>query len=483
MAIAAVAVWALALGAWLDLTDQEAYYWLWSRVPDWCYFEHPPLQAWLIRASTWVLGDSSFAVRLPTLLCGLLALFLFRLWVEERFGARSARVATVILCATFFYPAGLLIALPDGVLAPFAVAVMLFAERRRPIETGIALGLAALAKWTALMLVPGVIAAFLVPPLARSWEDPDGVFEKRPWLSIGVAGAIALLFQAPVLYWNATHEWASFVFHLAARHGGGWPSFPKLASNAIVFVASQCLMGGFGLLIAPKLRPFDAPRSRELGRPSLLWWILPAFLVFGFSALKGELRFYWTSAAFFAVVAQLASSISAERERIFVHRLMPFVFVTPLLVTVVLALPVGAYLRPFTDNHKAYDLRHSPRGDLLGWRDWVKEDLEPAGLLAPDVRYVASDFRLAAQLAWAARFEDVSRLSTFGPQYQFRFWPAPDAARFGRVVFFGDNRRGLDVAGVQNRCAHPLVWRSKEVRLVGEIVKLIPWAVCEAPRI
>ena len=25
----------------------EAYYWLWGQHPDWSYFDHPPLQAWL----------------------------------------------------------------------------------------------------------------------------------------------------------------------------------------------------------------------------------------------------------------------------------------------------------------------------------------------------------------------------------------------------------------------------------------------------
>jgi len=482
-AVLMVLLWALGLGAWLNLTDQEAYYWLWSRVPDFCYFEHPPMQAWLIRVSTWILGDSAFAVRLPGWICGVLALIFFQVWVDERFGARAARIGSVILVATFFFPAGLLVALPDGVLAPFAVATLLFAERRRPVETGIALGLAALSKWTAVIFVPGVIAAFLVAPLSRSWENPDRGFDKRPWLALTIVALIAGAIQIPVLYWNAHHDWASFAFHLSSRHSATWPAFPKVLANTAVFVGSQLLMGGFGVLLAPKNRPFDAPRSSDLGRPSLLWWIVPAFLVFGLSSAKGEMRFYWTSIAFFPVVAQLASSISAERERLFLRRLVPFAFVTPLLVTLALLLPVGAYLRPITDIYKPYDLRHSPRGDLIGWTDWVREDLAPAGLLAPDVMFFSSDFRLASQLAWAAEIQDVSRVRPLGPLFQFKFWPLPEFGRYNRLVFFGDNRRGLDVATVQSLCGHPLVWRSKEIRLLGEIVKIIPWSVCDTPQL
>lgn len=483
IAVLFVASWALVMGASLALTDQEAYYWLWSRVPDWCYFEHPPLQAWAIRLSTWIFGDSAFAVRLPALLAGLATLVIFQIWVEERYGSRIARIAAVVLAATFFYPAGLLIALPDSMLAPFAVATILFAERRRPFETGLALGLAALAKWTALIFVPGVVAAFLVAPMPRSWENPDRGFDKRPWLALMIVAAISLLLQAPVLYWNASHDWASFMFHLSERHVAAWPAFTKVSGNVAAFLGAQVLMGGFGVLLAPKLRPFDAPRSSDIGRPNLLWWILPAFLIFGLSAAKGEMRFYWTSIAFFPLVAYLASSISAERERLFTRRLVTFAVITPLLVTLVLVLPVGAYVRPITDTYKAYDLRHSPRGDLVGWREWVHEDLAPAGLLAPDVRFLASDFRLAAQLAWAAEIQDVSRLGTMGPPFQFRFWPEPAPGRFARVVFFGDNRHGLDIPGAEKRCNHPLVWRAKEITLLGEVVKRIPWAVCDSPKI
>src|SRR5271154_4825630 len=57
----------------LDLVQDEAHYWDWSRHLDWSYYSKGPLVAWLIRlgvlvAGPWSMahtGNLMFAVRLP----------------------------------------------------------------------------------------------------------------------------------------------------------------------------------------------------------------------------------------------------------------------------------------------------------------------------------------------------------------------------------------------------------------------------------
>ena len=58
MRLVALAISPVALYA------DETQYWIWSREFDWGYFSKPPMIAWLIAASTTLLGDSDFAVRL-----------------------------------------------------------------------------------------------------------------------------------------------------------------------------------------------------------------------------------------------------------------------------------------------------------------------------------------------------------------------------------------------------------------------------------
>ncbi len=469
-----VALWALALGAILGLSDQEAYYWLWSRRPELCYFEHPPFQAWMTRVFTWVFGDGTFGVRLGALVFMAATFWLFRLWVEERYSERAARLASCILLATFFFPTGMLLALPDSYFAFFAVATLYFSERRNSVAAGIALGLAALAKWTAAVLIPGVIVAFY----ARKNE-------RRDLRGLVVTGLLAIALQAPVLYWNSQNGWASFLFHLSDRQKA-WPGFEAALGHGLVFVLAQFVLGGLGVTLAlwQVLRhPHDERPVEWRHRPSLLWWALPAFVIFGWSSIKGETRFYWTSVAFFPICAALGSRISAVRERGFKIRMTVGTVAVLAVVSLILLTPVGAWVKPFTDSYKRYDLRHSPRGDLDGWEAWARDVIRPLNLDREGTLFLSADFRIAAQGAWALRLNDVTRVNTVGPPFQFAFWPKMDPARVQRLVFFGDNRRGGDRGPLQARCLEAVAWQHYEVKVLGQLIKRIDWAVCEKPRL
>ncbi|MBM1001949.1 MAG: glycosyltransferase family 39 protein [Desulfofustis sp. PB-SRB1] len=74
----------------LDLAPDEAYYWDWSRIPDWGYFSKPPMVAWLNLISGSLLGSSVLAVRLPAALLtsvGLIGLFLV---AQQMYDSRTA---------------------------------------------------------------------------------------------------------------------------------------------------------------------------------------------------------------------------------------------------------------------------------------------------------------------------------------------------------------------------------------------------------
>src|SRR5580692_1471573 len=67
--IAATAVRFVCLAP-LPLGNGEAYYYTWSRFLDFSYYDHPPLIAWLVRATT-LFGATPAAVRFgPVLASG-----------------------------------------------------------------------------------------------------------------------------------------------------------------------------------------------------------------------------------------------------------------------------------------------------------------------------------------------------------------------------------------------------------------------------
>lgn len=460
----------LILGATLELTDQEAYYWTWSTQPALGYFEHPPLQAWLTGLFSHLFGDGAWVVRLPALIGRAVALFALAAWARRREGRHVAELTVALALGSFLFLAGGLIALPDSVMIPFAVLTMKYADERRWWACGVALGFAALGKWTAAMLIPGVAASALLRPARRSWRG------------LLLCGALALLFQLPPLIWNSQHEWASFHFHLQQRHHHAAPPLLEYLKNATAFLGSQFVLGGpafvFALFVAMKGR--KPARTTSPDAPvSLAWWIVPSFALFGLSAARGELRFYWTSVAYPAIclaVARNVANLEPSTKARYLRVQKQLTYFTLAALAAILFLPVGAYLKPFTDLYKPYDLRHSPRGDLAGWQDWVREDLAPAGLTSPDVVFVASDFRLASQAAWALDSHDMARFETVGPPFQFRFWPRPQVGT--RAVLFWDNRHAAGALWPLY-CEHELTWRYHPVLLGGQLIKDIHWATCE----
>ena len=99
---------------------------------------------------------------------------------------------------------------PDVALIPFAVAMVWALVRlvesddaRWWLAAGAFAGLALLSKFTAIMLLPAVLAFMVIPDWRRRW-----LANPYPW----IAALIALALFSPVLIWNAQHDWASFRF-------------------------------------------------------------------------------------------------------------------------------------------------------------------------------------------------------------------------------------------------------------------------------
>jgi len=72
----AAALVRLFFAARLPLVPDETYYWDWSRHLASGYFDHPPMIAVLIRAGTFLGGDTALAVRVFPVMAGALAALL-----------------------------------------------------------------------------------------------------------------------------------------------------------------------------------------------------------------------------------------------------------------------------------------------------------------------------------------------------------------------------------------------------------------------
>ena len=175
--IAAMTVMRVIYACVIDLRTDEAYYWTWSKENVLSFLDHPPMIAWFIRFGTAIFGDTNFGVRFAGVLAMLVTqLLLADLVRRVTHDMRAVVLAVLMPEAALYY--GLLMAKvsPDVALIPFAVA-MLWAlvrlnesgDRRWWLAAGLFAGLALLSKFTAVMLVPAVLAFMLVPGWRGRW--------------------------------------------------------------------------------------------------------------------------------------------------------------------------------------------------------------------------------------------------------------------------------------------------------------------------
>lgn len=211
-------LWRLTMATVVQLTPQEAYYWTWSRFPDLSYFDHPPLASYAIGLTTAVFGSTVFGVKMAAVTWSLGWNLLWLRLITDLFGDRRLTVWSLLaLNATLLYELYGFGPTPDGPLL-FGWVGTIWAVWRATqtgsmrwwLVAGLFLGIAWLAKYSGVLLVPAVALFLLSVPGLRRWFGHPG-----PWLAVVIA---ALVFS-PVLIWNAQHDWVSLSFQSSRRVG------------------------------------------------------------------------------------------------------------------------------------------------------------------------------------------------------------------------------------------------------------------------
>jgi 4-amino-4-deoxy-L-arabinose transferase-like glycosyltransferase len=216
--ISAVTLARLAVAAIAPLTPQEAYYWTWSRFPDWSYFDHPPLVSYGIGVITHFLGQTAFGVKSAAVLWSLGWNLLWAGLMSDMFNDR--RVVFWSLAAlnlTLLYELYGIGSTPDGPLLFGWIGAIWAVWRASHTDrgswwyvAGAFLGWACLGKYAGVLLIPVVGLYLLTVPAQRRWLK-----RPQPYAALLIA---ALMFS-PVIIWNAQHDWASLAFQSTRRLG------------------------------------------------------------------------------------------------------------------------------------------------------------------------------------------------------------------------------------------------------------------------
>jgi hypothetical protein len=311
----------LVAAAWTPITFDEAYYWMWSKHLAFGYYDHPPMVALVIRLGTTIAGDTELGVRLVSILLALpMSFAVYRAAAILFGGMRLAATATILLNVTLMAAVGTMIVTPDAPLLVASCFVLFFLAKVLQsgrgawwLAVGAAAGAALLSKYTALFFGPAIVIWLVSVPKLRRWL-------LSPWLYLG--GLVALVVFAPVILWNADHQWVSFIKQIGrVRIEDFRPAFiGELVPTQVAFATPLVFILGVMGLYALFRRNAGASAARIL--ISATFWTIVLF--FFWHSLHARVEANWFAPVYpaFAIAAAVAAHLARWEVR--AQRLVDF---------------------------------------------------------------------------------------------------------------------------------------------------------------
>lgn len=269
---------------WVELYDDEAYYWMYAQYLDWGYFDHPPGIAVAIKMGAF-LGKTELAVRLVNLLFTAISITLI-------YGITKPKNVRVF-CLTIFSFLVLhiigFVALPDG---PFFLAAILFLLAYRAF-------LAADSPKNTLLL--GVAAAAMIYCKYHGFVVVMFTLASNPLLfknyKTYLVALVALVCISPHIYWQFANDFPSLSYHLADRAA---PEY-RAAQTLDYLFGNLPFLGG---LVAVALFIASAvylPKNKW--EKALKWNLFGMFIFFFLITFKGQfIEANWTLFCVFPMI-------------------------------------------------------------------------------------------------------------------------------------------------------------------------------------
>lgn len=436
-----------------DLFPEEAYYWLYARHLDIGYLDHPPMVAWLIDLGTKVFGHGEFGVRIFAFLCHLVTcFFVFRL-TALCFDRRAAWTAMAMLqVLPFFFTTGFMIT-PDAPLtacwagALYFLARVFFQENGRAwLGLGICLGLGMLSKYTIALIGPATLLFMTLDPQSRRWFRHGAPYG---------AVLLAVVIFAPVLVWNAQHDWASFAYQGADRIAAPRRfSMHELLGSILVVLTPVALL--LAIRVLAERRSFGANSSNAY-RIRLFYQVftLVPLAVFVIFSITHRVKLNWTGPLWLAVIPAVAAQLTAAPSGLTRRAWM---------TTVTLACVIyPAFLIYLSFGLPGFG--YSAKMELLpvGWsemglgleqlkREVQEQTQTPTVVVGMDRNFIASEAAFyAGDQAAAVRQTTGSHL--FGQSsLMFEFWTPAPSLEGATLLLVSFQRQELDRTAIRRRC-------------------------------
>ena len=347
-----------------DMVD----HWEWSRTLYLSYYEHPPMVAVIFRGITLLFGSAEWALELGAQLVNLSIIALAAMVAQQAFGGTSGWWTLLLLCGTPYFTLGsIFLHITQGLVLSWLIGLYGYLRYQKSgnprwwLLIGVAGGLGALSKYVMILFYLGIGVHLLVYK-----DQRRGLL--NPWLY--AAGLLSLLIFAPVLVWNAQHDWVSFRWQLGRGTSGA-----EFGLNTLFFTVGHILLFSpvllpAGVLSCWKLRE----RLRDSRTPEAVIFVLGATPLgfFTLASLKGSIADpHWANLSYLGLAMITARAIDSLKLKRPAWIITAGLFFNLLVVSAVL-IHVHA---PFHDIIP-YDLENYPYLQEQGVPESVLEKLK-----------------------------------------------------------------------------------------------------------
>lgn len=380
------------------MTNDEVYYWDWSRAPQLSYFDAPPMVAWVSYIGSLFSKTSLGARLLLPFMHVISSIFIIKsthiLANLKNTTLKNSHIFYILLLTQVtpvFNLEGFLL-LPDaslllGISGSLYFLLKYIAAGTRALGNGlffgIFLGIAALSKYHALPIAIGFFIAFLLIP-----RITNAIKNVLFWATTIL---MAIVVSSPVFIWNLQNHFASFVFQ--SQHGYSEMSINFRAFGRYILGVLFYLLPWFCIpLIQFSLRSIFR-RSKSIANYDLVCAI-PFLIIFSlilFSALGKQALPHWAMPGFYLLIPAFIlqwNPLEGKRKNIWKNLFIISTILTTLLPTLS-SLDSFQYL--FIKTFVSLNGNADPLAQALLWKNLENELKKQENISIPTKQYSNTD--------------------------------------------------------------------------------------------
>ena len=439
--------WLYLASGTIELSEDEAYQWVWSKHLAWSYYSKPPMIALTQFVSTSIWGDTAFGVRFfSPMIAATLGFLLLRFFTREVNG-RAGFFLVLIVTATPLLSVGATLLTVDPLTVLFWTATMLAGwkavqENSRTSDwlwTGLWMGLGFLSKYSSPLMWMCWAIFFIVWPPARKHLRTRG-----PWLAL----LVNLLCTLPVLIWNMQNGWISLK-HVARHTGVGKAAAPlsKHLSWLFEFLGAEIALLNpvFFFAAAIALVAVWRAAKRDARLVFLFCMGAPVFILYIFLSLRSRVQPNWVAPSvlpMFAVMviywdARLRAGSSRVKWWLTAGLLMGFIFVAVMKESRLIERVTGRALPAKVDPLRRVRA-HSELARVVGEaRQNLAKEGNPVFVIGD--HYGITSLLMFYMPEAKLRVADdpvVFVMPSDFPRNQYYFWPGYQASNQGQSAIF-----------------------------------------------